>query len=96
MAERLFVNRKMSVTWIILTSIAILSLVMSFKGRRNAVWGGLTIGTLLGLAAALACMFFYEGFHWGILGKCMVVFVLIGLGTELRGKIANRAKKKKQ
>ena len=85
----------MNITWIILTSIAILSLIVFFGGRRNAVWGGLTLGAFGGLVGVwFVYMFRDEGFQWVIVGKCMVFFVLIGLGIELRAKIENRAKKR--
>lgn len=65
--------------WIVLTAISVACL---FRYRRgpNAVWGGATIGTIVGLVIAASSG---TGFLWSAVGKSIVIGILLGLGTEL-------------
>lgn len=77
--------------WIILGIISILLLVFYYN-KKNAVWGGLVIGIILGLITAIIMYFQGSGFNWSIIGKFVVVCTLIGFGAELLGKIGDSLK----
>lgn len=78
-------------TWKILGIVALVLAVIFFKGR-NAVWGALTGGVLIGIIAA----FFREGkFDWFFVSKFAIVGILLGVAAELLGKISDRSKQKR-
>lgn len=79
--------------WTIIGIISIILLAFYFKSK-NAVWGGFSIGIILGLIATLIMYISGYGFDLSILGKFIVVSVLIGFGAELFGKISNLLKHK--
>lgn len=71
----------MSLPWIILGIIAIIGLVITFFKDRNSVWGGLTLGIIVGLIIALI-----KGFDWLILVKGGIIGTLTGVVFSLVGK----------
>ena len=75
--------------WTIL-GVASAVLLFVYWGRRNAVWGGFTIGIIAGLIIAL-----FSGFDWYIIGKGAVSGTIIGFGAELLGKISDRMRNRK-
>ncbi|OGY98355.1 MAG: hypothetical protein A2681_00535 [Candidatus Liptonbacteria bacterium RIFCSPHIGHO2_01_FULL_56_18b] len=75
--------------WIIL-GIASLILLAFYWNRRNAVWGGFTIGIIAGLVIAL-----FSGFDWYIVGKGAISGTIIGFGAELLGKISDKMRNRK-
>jgi len=75
--------------WKILTIIAIISLIASFFRKKNAVWGGATLGLVLGIIIAL-----FNKFNWSIIYKAVVIGILVGLIAELLGMISDWLKKK--
>ena len=62
--------------WIALSIVAGIALVFYFN-RRSAVWGGLTLGAIGGVIAALI-----TGFSWATVGKWAVIGTLIGVLME--------------
>ncbi len=80
--------------WKILGIIAIILLITYWRSR-NAVWGGLTIGVILGLIVAIFYLFVGHGFSWSIIGKSATLGTMIGFGAELLGKISDFIRKKK-
>jgi hypothetical protein len=56
-----------------------------FRGR-NAVWGGATLGALIGVVIA----FFRDSFDWGVVGHAIVIGAVVGLAAEGLGWIADR------
>jgi len=80
--------------WKIFGAITIVLLVVYWK-RRNAVWGGLTIGVIIGLIVAIFYFFKGSGFDWFIIGKGAILGTMIGFVAELLGKISDFIKKKK-
>ena len=77
-------------TWKILGIISIILLIV-FAKSKNALWGGLTIGAIIGFIAS----FFREsGFDWHFVGKSAIVGTLCGVGAELLSKLSDRLKKK--
>lgn len=75
-------------TWTILVIIALV-LLAKYWGSRNAVWGGLTLGIIIGLIWK-----FVGGTDWYILVKVATVGTLLGFGAELLGMLSDRLKKK--
>lgn len=82
-----------STIWIIL-GIATLALLAFYWNRRNAVWGGLTIGAIIGFAVAIFSVFNGSGFNWYTIGKIAIVGVMLGFGAELLGIFSDYLKKK--
>ena len=79
--------------WIILGIISIF-LLFFYYNIKNAIWGGFTIGLILGLIVAIFLYFQGGGFDWYLIGKYTIVSTLIGFGAELLGKISDLLKKK--
>jgi len=75
--------------WIILGIISIILLVVYFRRGRNAVWGGLTAGAVIGLIIAL-----FSGFNWYIVGKGAISGTMIGFAAELLGMLSDYLRKK--
>ena len=80
------------VVWKILGIIVIILLVV-FGRKRNAVWGGFTIGIVIGFVVALFSVFRGDGFDWYIIGKIAVVGTVLGFVAELLGKISDYLKR---
>lgn len=80
--------------WKILGIISIvLLIVFFFRPRRNAVWGGLTLGIIIGLTVAILFVFKGCGFDWYIIRKCVISGTIIGFIAELLGTVADHLKK---
>ena len=82
-----------STIWIIL-GIAALILLAFYYNRRNAVWGGLTIGVIIGFMVAIFFVFKESGFNWYIIGKIAIVGVMLGFTAELLGTFSDHLKKR--
>jgi hypothetical protein len=68
----------MNAFWITLACINGIVLFVFF-GDRNAVWGGLTMGAILGLLVAAGFAIFGDsGFVWQIMAKWAISFSLVG------------------
>jgi hypothetical protein len=72
------------------TALAIISgvLLVIFWRSRNAVWGGLTLGIIIGLVIAGVYAFGGHGFQWFTVGKGAIIGVLAGVGAELLGIVS--------
>jgi membrane protein implicated in regulation of membrane protease activity len=75
--------------WTILGVVSLILLAL-YWNRRNAVWGGLTIGIIVGLVIAL-----FSNFDWWIVGKSAVSGTIIGFGAELLGKMSDKMRNRK-
>tara|TARA_Y100000310_G_scaffold265922_1_gene277186 strand:+ start:87 stop:353 length:267 start_codon:yes stop_codon:yes gene_type:complete len=78
--------------WTILGIISAVLLIIFFE-NRNAVWGGLTLGAIIGLIITLFFVFGGSGFDWSIIGKGMILGTLFGFVAELLGKTSDFIKK---
>lgn len=78
----------MNTIWIILGVASLILLAIYFR-RRNAVWGGLTAGIIIGVLWK-----FIGGTDWYIVVKAATVATLLGFGAELLGMIGDYLKKK--
>ena len=77
--------------WTILSILALGSLILFWRGR-NAVWGGLAFGVVGGVVAATVYFLRGMGFLWPTIGKWIVISTLVGLMTELLGKLAKKGR----
>jgi len=79
--------------WTILGILAIVLLVFFSKGR-NAVWGGLILGILLGFAVVFFLVLKGDGFNWYFLARGATIGTLAGLASELIGIPSDFLRKK--
>lgn len=82
-----------STIWMIL-GVASLILLAFYWNRRNAVWGGLTIGIIIGFIVAIFSVFKGSEFHWYTISKIAIVGVMLGFAAELLGMLSDYLKKK--
>ena len=68
---------------IVMTVVAIILLVLHWKGP-NAVWGGATLGVIVGLIIALVTG------DWGLLALSFAVGTFAGTLFEWVGRLAKR------
>lgn len=68
-------------------------LLIIFWGKRNAVWGGFTLGVIIGLLIASFFSFMWQGFEWYVVGKTAILGTLIGFIAELLGIVSDKIKK---
>ena len=74
--------------WTILVIIALIVLAM-YWNSRNAVWGGLTLGIIIGVLWKM-----FGETAWYIVVKVATIGTLLGFGAELLGMVSDRLKKK--
>ena len=75
--------------WILFSVLACIVLIIFWKGP-NAVWGGITLGLIVGIILAIISTFNGNGFDFIIIGKAIIVGVFAGFVFELVGKISGR------
>lgn len=75
--------------WTGLGIVALACLLIFAKGK-NAVWGGCTIGAVLGLVAAGVGRFLRGTFSWVLVGRVTICFVLLGAILEVASKLSAR------
>ena len=73
--------------WTILSILAIILAIVFFRKGRNAVWGGLTIGFIVGFVWQGISGLLGKGFSWEIALHVTVIAVLFGAGAELLGSV---------
>ena len=71
------------VIWIIL-GIATGILLVVYYRTRNAVWGGFTLGIIIGFV-----LFIFNDFNLYFIGKGAVLGTMLGFGAELFGKLSD-------
>ncbi len=69
--------------WIILNVVALI-LLLKYWGTKNSVWGGLTLGIIVGI---LWKIFGTE--DWYIVVKITTIGILLGFCAELLGKVSH-------
>ena len=78
----------MSAVWVIVAVAALILLVVFWRGWI-AVWGGATIGTVVGVLWKLI-----GRTDWNTVIKVAAVGTLLGFGADSLGRIANRLRSK--
>lgn len=81
---------EMGTIWWILAAVAAILLAIYFFNGRNAIWGGMTSGLLIGAAVAAFFMVRGDGFDLSLIGKGAVVGTLVGFVAELIGRAPPR------
>ena len=79
--------------WTIFGVITIILLILFWR-KRNAVWGGLTIGIIIGFIVAILYLSKGSGFNWFVIGKGAILGTMAGFIAELLGKISDLIKKR--
>jgi small basic protein len=74
--------------WTILTVVTLILLAI-YWSSKNAVWGGLTVGIIIGILWK-----FVSGTDWYTIVKVAIVATLLGFGFELLGMLSDHLKKK--
>ena len=72
--------------WIILSVIALVSLIAFFARGPNPIWGGATAGLIIGFIIALV----RDGFDLFVIWKVIVVGVILGILAELLARLGQR------
>jgi hypothetical protein len=80
--------------WIISGVISI-ALLIVYSHSRNAIWGGLTLGLVIGFIIVLSGILRGTEATWIIIGKSGIAGTLIGFGAELLGIAGSRIFKSK-
>jgi thiamine transporter ThiT len=75
--------------WKILAIIAAILMVLSFVRRQNTIWGGATIGLIVGVIIAMV-----KNFNWSITYKAVVIGILVGFIADLLGMLSDFIKNK--
>ncbi len=68
--------------WIILGIVAVIFLAIFWRSR-NAVWGGFTLGVIVGAIISVISAINGNHFHWSTIMKSAIVACLIGVAVEL-------------
>jgi len=84
---------KIFTPWEILGIIALILLIVCFK-KRSSVWGGLTIGIIVGIIITIIFLIRGDGFNWRIIGKGAISGTLIGFGADLIGRVGDKLRNK--
>ncbi len=71
--------------WIIIEIIAIVLVIFYFRRGRNAVWGGLTLGIIIGLVVMI-----FKGYDIFLIMKIGSMGTILGFITELLGKLSSK------
>tara|TARA_Y100000310_G_C20550358_1_gene747745 strand:- start:574 stop:897 length:324 start_codon:yes stop_codon:yes gene_type:complete len=77
--------------WTIIGVAVVILLIIFWRGR-NAIWGGLTLGIIVGF---IITIFNESGFDWSIIVRGAVLGAIIGFVTELLGRFSDFIKMKK-
>ena len=64
-------------------------MILSFFRGKNAIWGGATIGLIIGTILAI-----FQKFNWPILYKAIIIGILAGLIADILGLFSDFLKKK--
>ena len=76
--------------WNVLGVITVILLVTYFRKRGNAVWGGATLGVIVGLIIAVFLAFAGRGFDWHVIVRAITVGTIAGFIAELLGAIGDK------
>lgn len=79
--------------WIILGTMS-LTLLTVYWRNRNAIWGGLTLGIIIGFMVAIVFIFVGRDFNWPLILKGAIIGTITGYGAELLGNLSDKFRRK--
>lgn len=74
--------------WWLVSALGIAALKCFFFRGRSAVWGGATLGAIIGVVVSIARL----EFEWATVGHGAVIGSFVGLIAEVLGAIGDRMK----
>lgn len=78
--------------WTILAIATPILLIIYWKSK-NAVWGGFTIGIIVGLILAIISKIKGDNFNWFTIIKWLEIGTIAGFFAEMLSKLGNLSKK---
>jgi Na+/proline symporter len=75
-----------TLTWKILGILAVFSLILFWK-NKNTIWGGFTLGLIIGVIVAIIKP---NGFDWYVIIKCGTIGSLAGAILEIGSMLLKR------
>ncbi len=75
--------------WWFVSAVGIAALKSFFFRGKNAVWGGATLGAIIGVVIAIL----RPGFDWATVGQSAVIGAFVGLIAEILGSIGDRIRR---
>jgi len=79
--------------WGILLIFSILLLILYWGKGRNAVWGSLTLGIIIGFIIGFISFLKGDGFSWIIIERCAIAGVFFGFLSEILGIASDKLSK---
>lgn len=80
----------------ILSTIAIVALVVTFALHgRNAVWGGASLGLLVGIVMVAVSVFKGSPFRWTTITTPALMGAIVGVGAALLGAFGDALKRRR-
>ena len=76
--------------WNLLIVVAVIALIISFSSGKNSVWGGLTLGIIIGVIWAIVASVIGKDFHAVIILRLAVIGALVGFGFDLLAKLSEK------
>jgi len=73
--------------WKVLGVIAAILLIINFRKGQNSVWGGLSLGIIIGFIIAIVLAFMGKGFNWFVILKTITIGTIVGFLADLLGKV---------
>jgi len=73
--------------WKVLGVIAVILLIINFRKGQNSVWGGLTLGVIVGFIIAVILAFMGKGFNWDVILRAITVGTIVGFLADLLGEV---------
>ncbi len=82
-----------STTWTVLGISSIIAMLFTFSKGKNSIWGGLTMGVVVGLIIALVYLFKGDGFKWVTVAKAGIIGTLSGVVADLLGTLSSKKRR---
>ena len=80
--------------WKIIGVIAVILLIINFRKGQNSVWGGISLGAIVGFIITVILAFMGKGFNWFVILKAVIVGTIIGFLADLLGEVPKLFKRR--
>lgn len=82
--------------WRVLGVIAIILLIINFRKGQNSVWGGLSLGVIVGFIIAVILALMGKGFNWLVILRAIIVGIIVGFLADLLGEVPKLLKRRSE